>query len=103
MTLGQNGILRDGHFCVFLEAKGVNFVSIDFILGLPLNINGNEGQTKFEVHILSNVAKMANFRPKISQDVTFAPNLNEHNSAIFYPILMFDHTKMINSARQIEC
>ena len=51
--------------------------------GLPLNINGNYGQNKFQVHISKNVTKMANFRPKIVQDATFAPTLNEHNSEIF--------------------
>ena len=44
---------------------------------------------------------MANFRPKIGQDATFAPTLNEHNSAIFYPILTFDHTKFISLAIMI--
>ena len=47
------------------------------------------------------MAKMSNFRPKIGQDATFAPTLIGHNSAIFYPILTFDHTKMISSARKI--
>ena len=45
---------------------------------------------------------MAYVWPKIGQDATFALNLNGHNSAIFYPILTFDHTKMSSSARQIE-
>ena len=31
---------------------------------------------------LAILAKMANFRPKIGQDATFAPTLHEHNSAI---------------------
>ena len=35
----------------FLEAKVVNLGPIDFQLCLPLNINKNEGQIKFEVHI----------------------------------------------------
>ena len=54
-----------------------------FQLGLPLNINGNYGQHKFKVHISKKLAKMANCRPKIGQDATFAPTLNWHNSAIF--------------------
>ena len=83
MTLGQNGILRYGHLCGFLEAKVVNLGPIDFQLGLPLNINMNHGQNTFEVHTSKNVAKMANFRPKIGQDATFAPTLNGHNSVIF--------------------
>ena len=78
----------------FVYDKVVNIGPIDFQLSLPLNIYENDRQSKFEV----NVAKMANF-----QDPTFVPTLNEHNSAIFYPILMFDHTKMMSSTRQIEC
>ena len=46
---------------------------------------------------------MANFRPKKGQDATFASTLNGHNSAIFYPSLTLDHTKMTSLARQIEC
>ena len=67
----------------FLEAKMVNFGPIDFQLGLPLTINGNEGPNKFEVHISKNVVKMANFQPKIGKDATFAAIFNGHNSAIF--------------------
>ena len=38
-------------FLWFLEAKMVNLGPINFQLGFPLNINGNEGQNKFEGHI----------------------------------------------------
>ena len=41
------------------------------------------------------MAKKANFQSKIGEDATFAPTLNEHNSAIFYPILKYDDTKMV--------
>ena len=82
MTLGQNGILKYGHFCV--------------------NINVNNGQNKFEVHISISMAKKANFQPKIGLDATFAPTLSGHNSAIFYPILTSDHIKMVSSPRRIE-
>ena len=51
-------------FCGFLESKMVNLRPIDFRLGLHLNINGNDGQNKFKVHIPMNGSKMANFRPK---------------------------------------
>ena len=66
-------------FLWFLEAKVVSLGPIDFQLSLPLNINGNEGQNKFEVPISKNVARMANFRPKLGQDAIFAPTLNRHN------------------------
>ena len=33
---------------------------------------------------------------------TFAPTLNGHNSAIFYPIFLSDHSKMSSSSRWIE-
>ena len=37
-------------FLWFLEDKMVNLGQIDFELGLPLNINVNDGQNNFEVH-----------------------------------------------------
>ena len=66
-------------FLWFLEAKVVSLGPIDFQLSLPLNINWNDGQNKFEVHISKNVAKMANFQPKIGQDSTFPPTFNGQN------------------------
>ena len=68
----------------------VSLGPIAFQLGLPLDINGNDGENKFKVHNLKNVAKMTNFWSKIGQDTTFAPNFSGHNSAIFHPILTFD-------------
>ena len=68
MTLGQNGVLRYGHFGEFLEFfwDGMaNLGLIDFKLGLYIKVNVNAGQNKFEVHILKNVAKMAVLWPKI--------------------------------------
>ena len=53
-------------FCGFFEAKVVNLGPIDFQLGLPLNINRNDGQNKFEVHISKKGQKwlfLANIRP----------------------------------------
>ena len=44
----------------------VIFCPIDFLFGLPINLNVNE-QNKFEVDIFKNVAKIVNFRPKIGQ------------------------------------
>ena len=41
--------------------------SIDFLFGLPINLNVNDVQNKFEVDILKNMAKIANFQPKIGQ------------------------------------
>ena len=64
MTLAQNGILRYGRFCVFLDAKMANLGPIDFQLGLPLNIIGNDKQNNFKVHISKNVTKMAIFGQK---------------------------------------
>ena len=96
--------MRYGHFETWqFFFVFVNLGPIDFQLGLPLNINENDGRNKLGVHISKNVAEMANFRPKKGQDATFAPTLNRHNSAIFHPILTSDHTKMTSSARQIEC
>ena len=68
MTLGQNGVLRYGHFGEFLEFfwdRMANLGLIDFKLGLYIKVNVNAGQNKFEVHISKNVAKMAVLWPKI--------------------------------------
>ena len=40
---------------------------IDFLIELPINLNVNYRQNEFEVDILKNVAKIANFWPKIGQ------------------------------------
>ena len=78
-----------------------NLGLIHFYIGLPININANEGQNKFEVYILKNVAKMTNYLPKMGQDTTFARTLNGHNLAFLHSILT-NHAKMISSSRQIE-
>ena len=70
---------------------------IHFKIGLPFNINANDRQNKFAVHILQNVAKMTNYLPKMGQGATFARTLNGHNSVIFHSIMPFDHTKIISS------
>ena len=51
MTLGQNGVLRYGHFGEFFWDRMANLGLIDFKLGLYIKINVNTGQNKFEVHI----------------------------------------------------
>ena len=94
MTLGQNGVLRYGHLCEFLEFFGdrmANLGLIDFKLGLYIKVNVNNGQNKFEVHISKNVAKIAILWHKIG-----------HNLAIFHQILTNEHTKMTSSLRRIE-
>ena len=63
-------------FLMFLEYKMVNLCPIYFQIGLPLNINVNEGQNKFEIFISTNMAKIANFQPKICHDTIFAPTWN---------------------------
>ena len=54
MTLGQNGVLRYGHFSDFLKYfwdRMANLGLIDFKIGLYIKVNVNAGQNKFEVHI----------------------------------------------------
>ena len=68
MTLGQNGVLRYGHFGEVLEFfldRMANLGLIDFKRGLFIKVIVNAGQNKFEVHISKNVAKMAVLWPKI--------------------------------------
>ena len=54
-------------FMWLLKAKLINLCPIEFLSGLAINLNVNARQNKFEVDILKNVAKIANFRPKIGQ------------------------------------
>ena len=49
-----------------------NLGLIHFLIGSPLNINANNKQNKFEVHIFKNVAKMTSNLPEIVQDAAFA-------------------------------
>ena len=56
---------------------------IDFLFSLPINLNVDAGQNKFEVDILKNVAKIANSRPKIGQIPLLSLNIIGHNSVIF--------------------
>ena len=67
-SLWKNRELRYVHFCGFSGAKIVILSPIDFLFGLPINLNANDGQNKFEVNILKNVtniARIADFRPTI--------------------------------------
>ena len=63
---------------MFLWNKIAHLGLIHFWIGLPVNINTNVGQNKFEDHILKNVAKITNYLPKMSQDATFGRTLNGH-------------------------
>ena len=40
---------------------------IDFKISLPLDVNVNDGENKFEVDISKHKAKVSNFWPKIGQ------------------------------------
>ena len=54
MTLGQNGVLRYGHFGDFWSIFGdrmANLGLIDFKIGLSIKVNVNTRQNKFEVNI----------------------------------------------------
>ena len=65
-----------------LDSKMVNVSPNHFSFGLPINLNLNNEQNKFEVDILKNVAKKANLRPKIGQMPLLSLNINRHNSVI---------------------
>ena len=57
------------------------------------------GKTNFEVHILKDKVRMANYLPKMGKDATFAWTLNGHNSVNFHPILTVEiNTKMMSSS-----
>ena len=73
MTLGQNGVLRYGHFGEFLEFFGdrmANLGLIDFKLGLYIKVNVNTGKTNLKFISLTigqNSHQLAQNRP----DATF--------------------------------
>ena len=84
MTLGQNGVLRYGQFSDFSEIFGdrmANLSLIDLKLGFYIEVNVNDGQNIFEVHISKHLAKMARCH--------FWARITRHNSVIFYPIFTF--------------
>ena len=47
-------------------AKIVILGPIDFLFGLPINLNVNAWQSKFVADVFKNVAKLAKSRPKIA-------------------------------------
>ena len=54
MTLGQNVVLRYGHYSDFWSINGDrmdNLGLIDFKIGLYIKVNVTAGQNKLEVHI----------------------------------------------------
>ena len=51
MTLGQNGVLKYGHFWSFFWGENGQLGLIDFKLGLYIKVNVNDRQNKFEVQI----------------------------------------------------
>ena len=70
-------------------------------MDLPLHINLNEGQNKFEVHISKNCQNCqlsAQNRPGRH----FCPSFELAYIGHFFPILTLDHTKTISSLRWIE-
>ena len=69
---------------------------------MPFNLYSNNGHNKVGGHISKNVAKIANNWFKISRAATFGQSLGGNNLAITWPILTFDHTKMINSLRRVQ-
>ena len=66
------------------------------------NLYSHKGHNKLGGHISKNVAKIATNWLKISRAATFGQSLGGHNLAISYPILTFDHTKMISSLRRVQ-
>ena len=77
----------------------INLGPIDFLLGLLLNINVNNGQNKFEVHILKNMARIANFQPKLGQDATFAPTFNRGLILPFFIRFLHPTTPKLSARR----
>ena len=69
---------------------------------MPINLYSNNEHNKLRGHISKNVAKIATNWLKISHAATFGQSLGGHNLTIFYPILTFDHAKMISSLRLVQ-
>ena len=76
--LGQNGVLRYGHFSDILEFFGdriANLGLIDFKLGFYIKVNVNDRQNKFEVYISRHLAKISVNRHKIGQIPLLGKNI----------------------------
>ena len=71
-------------------------------MGLPITLDGNDGQNKLQVCISKNMAKMGQKSSKNGLAATFGQSLDGYNSAIFHPILTNKYTKMIYSSRRID-
>ena len=69
---------------------------------MPINLHSIDGQNKPGGRISKNVAKIATNWLKMSRAAAFGQSLGGHNLVIFYPILTFDHTKMISSSRRVQ-
>ena len=54
-------------FWRFLWGKMAKLGPIDFTIGLPINIDVNDGHIKYEVDISKNDAKILYFQPKMGQ------------------------------------
>ena len=62
-------------FWRFLWNEIANLGLIHLWIELPININANDRQNKFEIHKLQNVAKMINNLPKMGQDAALLREL----------------------------
>ena len=66
MQLGQSRVLRYGHFSVFGHKMAI-IGPLGLKIGLPINLDLNNGQNKNKVHVCKAVAKIPNIWPKIGQ------------------------------------
>ena len=53
---------QDAKIRIWISWKRAKLGIIDFTIGLPINIDVNDEQNKFEVHISKNEAKIPNFK-----------------------------------------
>ena len=77
MQLGQDRVPRYGHFSIFLTVYGLKMANIapfGLKIGLPINLDLNDGQNKNKVHMFKVVAKNPNNGPKIGQLPLLSPN-----------------------------
>ena len=75
---GKKQVSRYGLFCVFwrfLYSQMAKLCPINFIIGLPPNLNVNGGQNKFIVDVSKNVAKITNIWPKNRPAATLTHDL----------------------------
>ena len=70
----------------FYGHKMANLGPFGLKIGLPINLDPNDGQNKYQVFILKIAATMSNNRQNLTHMPIYGHTTFGHNSVIFWPI-----------------